>query len=86
MKVGSTVVRHEYPKKNQNKLKKIGKGKSTKQSTKLTKILKQSDLMNESDKTKFNSEDRKYECGVCNFVCYNRNDFQVFVYQPFISI
>ena len=76
--VGSTVVRQRNLKEDQKKLKRIGKGESTEQSSKVRKFLKQSDLMNEKD-TNSNSEDRKYECGVCSFVCYNRNDFQVFL-------
>ena len=78
--VGSTVVRQRNLKEDQKKSKKIKKGMSTKQSSKPKKFLKQSDLMNEKDETKSNSEDRKYECGVCSFVSYNRNDFQVFFY------
>ena len=80
MAVGSTVVRQRYLKHDQKMFKKNGKEKSTTEGSRYGKLLRQSDLMNEKDETKLNSENRKYECGVCSFVSYNRNDFQVFFY------
>ena len=78
MAVGSTVVPNTNYKEGQKKVNKR-KERSTKKSsqTKEFKKTTQDHEKLEMGDNDSNFEHRKYRCGVCKFVCYNRNDFQV---------
>ena len=78
--VGSTVVpenkrkRQGYKKSNARKKISADRNVYTKKSSKKTYCSKEQE---EVDKEEENTAGRKHECGVCDFVCPDYNDFQV---------
>ena len=78
MAVGSTVAPNTHSKEGQKKVNKR-KERSMKQSSKTKKFKKTTQDHEKMEMGNDGSyfEHRKYRCGVCKVVCYNRNDFQV---------
>ena len=78
MAVGSTVVPNTHFKEHQKKERSMKQSSQTKKFKKTTQDHEKIEI---GDNGPY-FEHKKYRCGVCKVVCYNRNDFQVRFTSP----
>ena len=78
MAVGSTVVPNTHFKEHRKKEKLMKQSSQTKKFKKTTQDHEKIEI---GDNGPY-FEHKKYRCGVCKVVCYNRNDFQVRFTSP----